>query len=205
MDMRCAVVGYNYRFGHRGSGDPGQLETLGRELGFEVAVEPAFLMDGQSVSSTRIRTLLEQGEVEKAAELCGRPYCLSGCVQGGNRVGRRLDAPTANIAVPEEKLIPAQGVYVATLLDGIAEYGAVVNIGVRPTLCDGRGLTIEAHALDCAEDFYQKTLTVSFLRRLRDERRFDSLAALQTQIGRDVLEAREYLKNNNRLCEKPGA
>ncbi len=177
-------VGENFRFGHRAAGDP---QTLMADPRFETRVVPLVEIDGEIVSSSHIRALVQAGEVEGAARMLGGPFQLRGEVVVGDRRGRELGFPTANI-VPDEALVhPGHGVYVA-LADGDC---AAVSVGVRPTFGTGRAVLVEAYLLDRDVDLYGVTLKVEFVRRLRGERRFPSVEALIEQMRRDVEQARE--------------
>jgi riboflavin kinase/FMN adenylyltransferase len=177
-------VGENFRFGHRAAGDP---EVLRADARFETRVVPLVELEGEIVSSSHIRALVLAGEVETATRMLGAPFQLRGEVVEGDRRGRELGFPTANI-VPDEALVcPGHGVYVARA-DGAC---AAVNVGVRPTFGTGRGVLVEAYLLDRDVDLYGQVLRVEFLNRLRGERRFDSVAALVDQMRLDVERTRE--------------
>jgi riboflavin kinase/FMN adenylyltransferase len=178
-------VGENFRFGHRAAGDPAAL--MARQ-GFETRVVALVEVDGEVVSSSHIRALVQAGEVEAAARMLGGPFQLRGEVVRGDGRGRELGFPTANL-VPDNSLVcPGHGVYVARA------YGscAAVNVGVRPTFGTGRAVLVEAYIVD-HEDLalYGRVLRVDFLARLRGERRFDSVEALVEQMRRDVERTRE--------------
>jgi riboflavin kinase/FMN adenylyltransferase len=177
-------VGENFRFGHRAAGEPA---TLAADPRFCTRVVPLVEVDGEIVSSSHIRALVQAGEVESAARMLGAPFQVRGPVVEGDRRGRRLGFPTANLVPDEALVIPGHGVYVARA-DGAC---AAVNVGVRPTFGTGRAVLIEAHLLDCEIDLYGRTLKVEFLRRLRGERRFESVEALVRQMELDVQRARE--------------
>lgn len=180
-------VGENFRFGHRAGGDPELLQADGR---FETRIVPMVEVDGEIVSSSHIRGLLLTGEVELAARLLGAPFQLRGEVVPGDRRGRQIGFPTANI-VPDESLVyPGHGVYVARADGGCA----AVNIGVRPTFGTGRGVLVEAYLLDRDVDLYGQTLRIDFVKRLRGERRFDSVEGLVEQMQLDVEQARELCR-----------
>ncbi len=184
LDASHVSVGENFRFGHRAAGDPQLLAADGR---FELRVVPLVEADGEIVSSSHIRGLVLAGEVEAATRFLGAPFRLRGEVVTGDRRGRELGFPTANL-VPDEALVcPGHGVYVAHA-DGVC---SAVNVGVRPTFGTGRGVLIEAFLLDTDVDLYGKTLTVEFHKRLRGERRFESIDALVEQMKRDVERTRE--------------
>jgi riboflavin kinase / FMN adenylyltransferase len=177
-------VGENFRFGNRAKGDPALLSADER---FRTVVHPLLELDGEVVSSSHIRGLLQAGEVAEANRLLGSVFQLCGEVAHGDERGRELGFPTANL-VPDERLAcPGHGVY-ACLTDGRA---AAVSIGVRPTFDTGRGELIEAYLLDFEGDLYGQTLTLEFLERLRGERRFESAEALVEQMHADVERTRE--------------
>jgi len=177
-------VGENFRFGHRAAGD---AQTLAADPRFDTRVVPLVELDGEVVSSSHVRALIQAGEVEPAARMLGGPFQLRGEVVTGDRRGRELGFPTANI-VPDEALVcPGHGVYVARA-DGAC---AAVNVGVRPTFGTGRAVLVEAYLLDRDVDLYGHRLRVDFLARLRGERRFESVDALVEQMRRDVERTRE--------------
>jgi len=174
----------NFRFGHRAAGDTAMLHADPR---FETRVVDLVEVDGEVVSSSRIRGLVLSGEVELAARYLGAPFQLRGEVVEGDRRGRQLGFPTANIVPDDELVCPGHGVYVARS-DGAC---AAVSIGVRPTFGTGRALLLEAYLIDRNVDLYGQTLRLDFLQRLRGERRFDSAPSLVEQMRRDVERARE--------------
>ncbi|MCW2954687.1 MAG: riboflavin biosynthesis protein RibF [Conexibacter sp.] len=182
-------VGENFRFGHGAYGDAALLRADER---FQTRVVPMVEVAGEVVSSTRIRKLVEAGEVERAAGFLGAPFCVRGEVRHGDKRGRTLGFPTANLAPQPDLLYPGHGVYAArATLDGTTlERCAAVNVGVRPTFESGLGLLIEAYLIDWQGDLYGQNLTIEFLARLRGEERFDSADALVLQMNRDVETAR---------------
>lgn len=172
-------VGENFRFGSKARGTPEMLAACER---FETRVVPLVEVDGETVSSTRIRTLIAAGKMVEARRCLGAPYMIEGEVVTGDRRGRELGFPTANL-VPDDRLVtPAHGVY-AAFADGVP---AAVNVGVRPTFKSDRGVLIEAHLLDGDVDLYGRTLRIAFVERLRDERPFESAAELVDQMRLDV-------------------
>lgn len=176
-------VGENFRFGAKAKGDPAMLR--GRSE-FETRVVPLVEVDGETVSSTRIRALVAAGDMEGARHCLGTPFMVEGEVVKGDQRGRELGFPTANF-VPDDRLaIPGHGVY-AAFADGVP---AAVNVGVRPTFETGRGVLIETYLIDRDEDLYGKTLRVAFVERLRGEKRFDSADDLVAQMRRDVDDAK---------------
>jgi riboflavin kinase/FMN adenylyltransferase len=172
-------VGENFRFGHRAAGDARMLQQQPR---FETRVVPLVEVDGEIVSSSHIRALVLAGEVDAAARFLGAPFRIRGEVVGGDHRGRQLGFPTANV-VPDEALVcPGHGVYAARA----AGTCAAVNVGVRPTFGTGRAVLVEAFLIDRDVDLYGQTLKIDFVKRLRGERRFDSVDALVEQMHRDV-------------------
>src|SRR4051812_30399504 len=177
-------VGENFRFGKKASGDP---EFLRSRPEFETQVVPLVEVEGEIVSSTHIRGLVAAGEVDKAAHFLGGPFLFEGEVVTGDRRGRELGMPTANL-VPDDRLVcPGHGVYAAWAHG----YPAAVNVGVRPTFETGRGLLVEAHLIGFDRDLYGENLRIAFLERMRGEKRFESVDALVAQMRRDVANARE--------------
>ncbi len=190
-------VGYDFHFGRDREGSMRLLTERGPHLGFSVTVVPEVSVEGRDVNSTRIRQLLAEGQVEEAAILLGRPFCVRGEVTVGDRRGRTLGFPTANLA-PETEILPAPGVYFGHLRRIDAGRGGrlhpvVTNVGYRPTFRDGRDLVAEAHLIDFSGDLYGLEVDLSFEGRLRGEIRFESVDALRAQIARDVAGARERL------------
>jgi riboflavin kinase/FMN adenylyltransferase len=176
-------VGENFRFGAKAKGDP---EMLASRAEFETRVVPLVEVDGETVSSTRIRALVAAGDMEGARHCLGAPFMVEGVVVKGDQRGRELGFPTANF-VPDDRLaIPGHGVY-AAFADGVP---AAVNVGVRPTFETGRGVLIETYLIDRNEDLYGRTLRVAFVERLRGEKRFSGADDLVAQMRRDVDDAK---------------
>ena len=194
MALRELWIGPDFRLGAGGRGTEPVLEALGHELGYSVHMVDRITLDGQEVTSTRIRGLLDEGRVDEAALLLGRSFMLAGEVVHGDHRGRTIGFPTANLQVPAERLLPADGVYLCHVaLPGEAEARpAVTNIGVRPTF-GTLTRTVESHLLDWDGDLYGAHLRVAFLRRLRGERKFAGIEALVAQIHADAAMAREIL------------
>jgi riboflavin kinase/FMN adenylyltransferase len=177
-------VGENFRFGARAKGDP---EMLAARPEFTERVVPLVEIDGEIVSSSRIRSLVAAGEIDAANRCLGAPFLLEGPVVEGDGRGRTLGFPTANIVPSDDLVIPGHGVY-AAFADG---QPAAVNVGIRPTFETGRGLLVEAYLIDFEGDLYGKTLRIAFVARLRGERRFPGVEDLVAQMHRDVEAARE--------------
>ena len=172
-------VGENFRFGHKAAGDPGLLARDGR---FETRVVKLVEVDGEIVSSSHIRALVSAGDVEHAARFLGYPFRLRGEVISGDRRGRTLGFPTANIVPDEDLVCPGHGVYAARA-DGVC---AAVSVGVRPTFGTGRAVLVEAYLIDRDVDLYGEILSIDFSARLRGERRFDTVDDLIAQMRLDV-------------------
>lgn len=186
------VAGHDHHFGHRNQGSPELLKEKCAELGLGCDIIPAVTLDGVTVSSTHIRKLLEEGDVETARAFLGHPHVLTQTVGHGRQLGRTIGIPTANLVAPPHVLLPKRGVYAAkiTLPDGRA-FGGVTNVGVRPTVNNGQDVTVEPWILDFDGDLYGQAIRVEFYRRLRDERKFESLEALRAQIETDAGKTRE--------------
>jgi riboflavin kinase/FMN adenylyltransferase len=183
LDAKRVSVGENFRFGAKAKGDPAML---GRRPEFETRVVPLVEVDGETVSSTRIRALVAAGDMEGARHCLGAPFMVEGTVVSGDQRGRELGFPTANI-VPDDRLaIPGHGVY-AAFANGVP---AAVNVGVRPTFESGRGVLIETYLIDRSEDLYGANLRVAFVARLRGEKRFPGVEELIAQMQIDVEDAK---------------
>src|SRR4051794_27179832 len=192
--LRELWVGWDFALGRRREGDIARLRQLGQQLGYTVHPVGAFaLADGTPISSTRIRSALDTGDLDTAAMLLGRPFAVQGLVTKGDQRGRTIGFPTANIAVDQLHALPADGVYICEAEVGGQRYGAVTNIGVRPTF-DGTQRKVEAYLLDFVDDIYGKTLRLTLRRHLRGEKKFEGIAALVAQITSDVAAARSWLR-----------
>ncbi|HVA16489.1 MAG TPA: bifunctional riboflavin kinase/FAD synthetase [Candidatus Dormibacteraeota bacterium] len=186
----AVLVGENFRFGHRQSGDVGVLTELGRQLDFAVESIPPVVIRGTIVSSSAIRTFIRAGQVSQAARFLGRPFSLAGEIRPGTGTGRRFVFPTLNLATKQECL-PAHGVYATEILLDGRIYRSATNVGVRPTF-DGTHLTIESHLFNFSNKVTSGPLEVCFWHRLRDEQKFSGPDALRTQIQRDLARARSF-------------
>jgi riboflavin kinase / FMN adenylyltransferase len=191
-DVRRIVVGPDFHFGHRAEGDVQTLRARAARDGFVVEVVQPIKIDGEIVSSTRIRNLLLAGDVEKAARLLGRPYVVRGRVVHGAKRGRALGFPTINLALPPERLLPRDGIYAMWAEMGEGRFKAAASLGVRPTFGGGERV-LEAFLLDFSGELYGEEVEVSFIKRLRDEMAFASPAELSAQIARDVEETKRAL------------
>lgn len=192
LGVRYLVVGDDFRFGKDRQGDFAMLQQAGREHGFQVVNMHTFAIDETRVSSTRIRNALKEGDLRFAEKLLGRPYRMSGRVAHGDKRGRELGYPTANIYLHRHK-VPLRGVY-AVQLFGIDEepVDGVANIGVRPTISGSDKALLEVHLFDFQRDIYGAHVQVVFLKKLRDEQKFSDLDALVAQIDKDAAMARHF-------------
>ena len=186
------VVGANFRFGHGRAGDPALLAELGRDRGFDVAVAPLVEVDGETVSSSRIRAHVQRGEVEVAGRLLGHAPGLEGAVVRGDGRGRELGVPTANVGLPHGHVVPAEGVYAGHVIlpPGVRRERAAISVGTNPTFAGVRAVRVEAHILDFDEDIYGSPIRVEFLRYLRGQMAFSSVDELIVQMQKDIAEAR---------------
>jgi riboflavin kinase/FMN adenylyltransferase len=191
LGARVVVVGENFRFGYRASGDFRRLRRLMREAGGDaVAVEVRGTGAEGGISSSRIRELVSEGDVTEAARLLGRPYVLRGEVVVGDRRGRTIGFPTANVVPDAEAVVPARGVYAGFVIVGEEKYAACTNVGVAPTF--GRAESrIEAYLMDFQGDLYGRIVDVGFVRRIRGEKKFSGVDELKAQIQHDIEEARK--------------
>ncbi len=201
------VCGFNYRYGYRAAGTAQLLSQQGAELGFDVCVVDPVLIDGSVVSSTLIRGLIAQGEVEECRRFLGRSYSIRGTVIEGNHIGRTIGFPTGNITVDETMVTPPNGVYVSRCRVGGELYDSITNVGQKPTI----GMyhkNVETHLFDYRGELYGREIRVEFLKKLRDERKFENVEALSEEIQRNCISARQYhaamrndRKNSRELSE----
>ncbi|MDF1822492.1 MAG: bifunctional riboflavin kinase/FAD synthetase [Alcanivoracaceae bacterium] len=191
LGVSYLVVGDDFRFGAGREGDFAYLKQAGRASGFEVTDTPTCEVDGARVSSTRVRELLAAGELARAADLLGKPYAISGRVRHGDKLGRQIDVPTANLAMNRVQS-PLAGVYAVRVNGaGLRGHPGAANVGTRPTV-NGVDNRLEVHLLDYSGDLYGKYLDVSFMHFQRAEEKYDGLEALKAAIHNDIANAREY-------------
>ncbi|MCZ2173704.1 MAG: bifunctional riboflavin kinase/FAD synthetase [Burkholderiales bacterium] len=192
LGVRHLMIGDDFRFGKGRRGDFALLQQAGKEHGFGVEAMETLVHEGERVSSSAVREALDAGDLEHAERLLGRPYCISGRVIHGQKLGRKLGYATANIQLKRLKA-PLSGIFVVTV-DGIGarQYEGVASLGVRPTVSASGKPTLEVYIFDFEGDLYRAHLRVNFLHKLRDEAKFDSLDALQAQIARDVADAKAH-------------
>lgn len=197
LNIQKIIIGYDHKFGKNRAADFNDLIAFGNEYGFEVEEIPAKQVDEVSVSSTKIRNSLLEGNISLANAYLGYSYMLSGIVTKGNQLGRTIGFPTANIEVSENyKLIPKNGVYIVTAIVNNQTIFGMMNIGIKPTLGDNVP-TIEVHLLDFSEDIYGQEIQVNVIERLRDEQKFESFEALKSQLEIDKTNTLDYFKNWN--------
>lgn len=192
IGARTVLVGDNFHFGHKQAGHVDTLHALGEQFGFRTEVVGGISVRGRFVSSTAIRELIEAGNVSIACRLLGRPYSVEGDVVSGFGIGSKQTVPTINLDTRAE-VLPARGVYITRTHDGARSWPSITNVGFRPTF-DGDWLTIETYLLAPLEGETPSQIRLDFLRRVRDEKKFDNPEALKTQILRDVGRAQAYFR-----------
>ena len=200
-NVRALLIGYDHRFGHNRCEGFDDYVHYGHELGIDVLPTRAFRMEtprgDTPVSSSLVRRLLLEGKIAQANQCLGYPYFLNGTVVSGHRVGHKLGYPTANLQPDHpDKLVPANGVYAVRVATCGQNYGGMLNIGCRPTLDNGAERSIEVHIFHFDRDIYQQPLRLSFMQRIREERRFSSLDELAGQLRQDAARIREVLENS---------
>ena len=194
LGLRTLLIGYDTALGRGREGNAARLAEIGRQLRYRLEVVPPVHADGEVISSTRIRARLAVGDVAAAAGFLGRPYVLRGPVIHGDGRGRKINIPTANIQLPSEKVIPANGVYACWAWVGGEKHAAVTNIGTRPTFTpDEFQPHVEAHLLDFQREIYTQEVRLEFVARLRPEQKFPSVPALLEQIQADITSSRAIL------------
>lgn len=199
LQAKAVIVGGNFRFGNRASGDTNLLRDLGREYGYTTEIVSGVEMRGRMVSSSEARRLIDQGDVSMACRLLDRPYAVEGEVVSGHGIGSKQTVPTLNLDTKAE-ILPAAGVYITRTTDliGARRWPSITNVGYRPTF-DGDKLTIETFLLAPLEGEPVRRIRVEFLRRVREERKFDSPEALKAQIFKDVKRAQTYFRRTKQL------
>jgi riboflavin kinase/FMN adenylyltransferase len=194
LGMRHLTVGPDFALGHNRIGNHQYLSEVGGELGFEVSIVNPVEIDGQVVSSSRIRAALREGEIGEVNNLLGRPYFVKGHVVPGDGRGHTIGIPTANLSMWFERALPKSGVYVTRGIVNGNTYGSVTNIGTRPTFTsENERLQVEAHLLDFNDQIYGLEVQLNFISHLRDEQRFSGVDTLISQIQQDILQAKNIL------------
>lgn len=183
-NMKGIVVGFNNRFGYKNTGDTNLLKQLGSKYGFEVIVIDGVAYNNEVISSTLIRNKLDNGEVEEIINYLDRPYSIEGVVVEGRKIGRTIGFPTANITINEEKIIPKGGVYFTKVKVGKEIYKGITNIGYNPTV-NGNNLTVETHILGFDKEIYGEKIKLYFIKRIRSEKKFDSIDELKERLKLD--------------------
>ena len=196
----AVVCGFNFNFGKGRAYGANELKKMAEEKGIACSVVPEYTENGQTVSSTRIRALIESGNIEEANRLLGSPYSITSVIEHGVKIGRKMGVRTINQRLPLSKVPPIHGVYccTVTLYKDTSEntYGGICNIGSRPTVNDNKNdVTIETHIFDFDGEVYGKCATVKLYAMLREEKKFDDLDSLKEAIGKDLTKAKELLKN----------
>ena len=195
LGLAWIVVGHDFCFGYRGEGTAEKLKAYCEGKGLGCDIIQAVTLDGRIVSSTYIRTLIADGDMEQAARYLGHPHTLQDTVHSGYHLGTKLGAPTINMSFPEGVIVPRHGVYAARVfLEDGSSHIAVANIGVRPTVSDGQRVNVESHLLEFNGNLYGRQARVEFYKFLRPEKKFDDYEALSAQIRSDAVEARAYFR-----------
>ena len=193
LHVKCMVVGKDFHFGHNRRGDYRMLLAYEKQYGYEVIVVEKMKEDARDISSTFVREEIARGNIEKANRLLGYRYFVTGAIRHGNQLGRTIGIPTMNQLPPEEKLLPPNGVYVTEVsIDGEI-YRGITNVGCKPTVGAGNPVGVETHLLDFSGDMYDKPVTVEFLAKIREERKFGTIGELKSQMQRDLAYGRHLL------------
>ena len=191
FNMKAAFCGFNYNFGHKAQGNPDVLREIGAREGFDVTEMPAYKIKGDIVSSSLIRTLVASGQVEKCKTYMGRHYAIGGEVVVGNRLGRKLGFPTSNLVIDQDMVTPPNGVYITYCTYNGVQYPSVTNVGIKPTI-GNYTKNVETHIFNFDKELYGKHIRVEFLKKTRDEVKFDNVRDLSEQIVRDCREAKAF-------------
>ncbi|MCR4804530.1 MAG: bifunctional riboflavin kinase/FAD synthetase [Clostridia bacterium] len=190
-----AVCGFNYHFGYKAEGDADRLAELGKTYGYGVSVIPEIRINGQTVSSTLIRQIIDDGRIEEYKDYTGRLYCIDGCVVQGRHLGRRIGFPTVNLSLDSTEAFPMNGVYITLTTVNGKRYHSITNVGNKPTVGEF-AKNAETHIFNFSGDLYGSFVRVEFIRMLRPEIRFPDLDSLQQEIHRNCLQAQEYFEHN---------
>ena len=192
LSVECIVAGEDFCFGHNRRGNYQMLKEYADKLSYEAIILPKMKEEKRDISSTFVREEIAAGRIEMANKLLGYPYFISGQVKHGNQIGRTIGFPTVNLIPPANKLLPKYGVYITKVtIDGIV-YQGITNVGCKPTIEGENPVGIETHILDFKQDVYDKVIMVTFIKRIREERKFSNLESLLEQMRLDVSEARYY-------------
>lgn len=194
LHPKFITTGFNHYFGANKQGDATFLRNFQKQLNYTYYEIPPISFNNTLISSTKIRQLISDGTMENMPNLLGEHFYVKGRVVTGNRIGRTINYPTANIEYPSNIIKPAKGVYLTTVEIDKKEYPAIANFGKRPTINMPHNLSLEAHILDFNQNIYDKDIKISFIKKLRDEKKFSSLEELKSQLKKDEIEARSYFK-----------
>ena len=196
LHVKQIVVGTDFRYGYQRKGDYLLLQRLEKKYGYQTVVVDKLKEDGKDVSSTYIRNLLCEGNLQKANRLLGYPFFMRGEVVHGQALGRTIGIPTLNMIPSEDKMLPPNGVYITRVKMDEKNYCGVTNIGCRPTVSDTKQISVETYVIDFSEQIYGKTVSVEFLSFLREERKFEHLSELKSQMEKDIDAAKMYFQKN---------
>lgn len=196
LHVKQIVVGTDFRYGYQRKGDYLLLQRLEKKYGYQTVVVDKLKEDGKDVSSTYIRNLLCEGNLQKANRLLGYPFFMRGEVVHGQALGRTIGIPTLNMIPSEDKMLPPKGVYITRVKMDEKNYCGVTNIGCRPTVSDTKQISVETYVIDFSEQIYGKTVSVEFLSFLREERKFEHLSELKSQMEKDIDAAKMYFQKN---------
>lgn len=194
LHAKCIVVGEDFHFGHNRRGDYHMLLEYAKQYDYEVIVVEKMQEDARDISSTFVREEIIKGNIEKANHLLGYRYFVTSVVEHGNQIGRTIGIPTINQIPPAEKLLPPNGVYITEVYIDEQRYRGVTNVGCKPTVGDRNPIGVETHLLDFAGDVYDKLVTVEFISRVREERRFATIEELMSQMQNDIAFGRAYFE-----------
>ena len=188
-----AVCGFNYHFGYKAEGDAQRLQELGKELGYSVTVVPEICINGNTVSSTLIRSVIDEGRIHEYTDYTGRLYCIDGKVVQGRHLGRRIGFPTVNLSLDTSEAFPRNGVYITLTTVNGRKYHSITNVGNKPTVGEF-AKNAETHIFDFSGDLYGQDVRIDFIQMLRPERRFDSIEDLQQEIHNNCLQAQAFFQ-----------
>lgn len=198
FNIREAYCGFNFHFGYKGAGTPEVLMREGLEKGFGIHVQEPYTIDGIVVSSTYIRKLIEEGRMEECTKFMGRMYTIGGEVVIGNKLGRTIGFPTSNLIIDDAMVTPPNGVYTTICTYNGVKYPSITNVGVKPTI-GTYNKNVETHIFNFDKELYGKDIRVDFIKRTREEKKFDSVEALSAQIKSDCISAKAYHREKGML------
>lgn len=197
LKAKLAVVGFNYKFGYKGQGDPYILKEIGSKFNLKVIIIPSIKIDNEIVSSSLIRSSLVNGDIEKASKLLGRNYSIKGNIKEGRRLGSQLGFPTANIYPENNMALPKFGVYITKTLIDNKYYESITNVGRAPTFGQQENISVETHIFNFDKDIYNKEIEVVFLSQIREEKKFNNVENLIEQVNKDREQVKRYFDSKN--------